>query len=165
VDATQQSTPPQLFDAFEAGEITRGQLHAALRWHHLRLLDEVEEAVAHPHATWFEGLIAKRVAARWVGRHGSRRIRLILAALSRVPDFEPAHWLWNALHPDVPVHCFFRPRHEPVFRLLRVNHTHGGIHVGVEHGHKHDGLERDDFLLRHHGTQFLAERLDRQPHG
>lgn len=151
---TPRPTPPQIFEEFESQRITREQLHAALRWHHLDLIDEVVEAHENPLATFWEGLLAKRAAARWSGRHGHWRIRHIFHALSHVPDFPPAQGLWNALHPDVPLHCFFRLRRAPVFRLLKVQVRHGLIEVHVEHGSKADGFQREAFHLTH-----LQDRL------
>lgn len=152
-------TPSQLFAEFEAGTINRAQLQAAIRWHHEQLLEEVEEAHEDPQRTWLEGLLAKRTAARWADRHGERRLRHLFAALADVPDFEPAHYLWNALHPDVPLHCFFRLRRPPVFRLLRLRHLHGRIHALVEHGGDPD-LERDHFVFVHEGTRLVAQRAE-----
>lgn len=152
-------TPPQLFAEFEAGNITRAQLQVALRWHHEQLLEEVEEAHEDPKRTWLEGLLARRLASRWAERHGERRLRHIFAALAELPDFEPAHYLWNALHPDVPLHCFFRLRRPPVIRLLRLRNRHGRLHALIEYGGE-EALERDHFVFIHAGPRLEARRSD-----
>lgn len=144
-----QPTPPQLFDEFEAGRITREQLHAGLAWHAEGLVEEVIEAHENPQATWWEGMLAKRAAIRLANRHGVWRVRHVLAALSRIPDFEPARYLWNALHPDVPLHVFFRLRSRPVFRLLRIENRHGNLHATVEYEDDDGNSRRETYLLTH----------------
>jgi len=144
-----QPTPPQLFDEFEAGRITREQLHAGLDWHARQLVEEIIEAAENPLAAWWDGMLAKRAAARWASRHGVWRVRHVLAALARVPEFEPAQLLWNALHPDVPLHCFFRLRRAPTFRLLRLESRNGHLRAVVEHGTPGEGLLREEFHLEH----------------
>ena len=152
-----QPTPPQLFDEFENGRISREQLHAGLDWHARQLVAEIIEASENPLAAWWDGILAKRAAARWAARHGSWRIRHILAALAEVPDFEPARLLWNARHPDVPLHCFFVMRRPPVFRLLRVENRHGHLRVLVEHGSP--DLLREEFHLEHVRGGLQATRV------
>ena len=67
-------TPPQLFDEFEAGAITREQLHAGLAWHARELVEEIIEVHENPVAAWWDTMLAKRTAARWASRHGLWRI-------------------------------------------------------------------------------------------
>ena len=143
-------TPPQLFDDFEAGLLTREQLHAAMAFHARTVIEEVVEARENPVAAWWEGVLARKTAARLAARHGERRLRAIFAALAALPDFLPAQWLWNAHHPDVPLFCFLRLRREPLFRLLRVAHEAGGIRVTVEYGPADPALvTREEFTLAH----------------
>lgn len=157
-----QPTPPQLFDEFDAGRITREQLHAGLAWHARGLVEEIIEAHSNPLATWWEGMLAKRAAARLAGRHGIWRVRHVLAALSRIPDFEPARYLWNALHADVPLHVFFRLRSQPVFRLLKIENQHGNLHARVEYEDADGEIQRETFLLTHarHGLEADPRPLD-----
>jgi hypothetical protein len=149
-----QPTPPQLFEDFEAGRITRKQLHAGLEWHARELVEEVVEAHEDPRGTWWEGMLAKRAAARLANRHGLWRVRHVLAALSRIPEFEPARYLWNALHPDVPLHAFFRMRRRPVLRLLKIENRHGNLHATVEYDDS-EGERRLETYLLCHGTRGL----------
>ncbi|BCX49391.1 hypothetical protein HAHE_32990 [Haloferula helveola] len=142
-------TPPQLFDEFDAGRITREQLHAGLSWHAEGLVEEIVEAHEDPVTNWWEAMLAKRAAARITSRHGTWRIRHVLAALSRLPDFEPSRYLWNALHPDVPLHCFFRMRREPLFRLLKLENRNGLIRALIEHGPVDGKLVRETYVLEH----------------
>ncbi|GAA5482228.1 hypothetical protein [Haloferula sargassicola] len=141
--------PPRLFEEFEAGAITREQLHAAMAWHAQELIVEVEEAVEDPVATWWETMLAKRAAGRLANRHGERRVRHVLLALSRIPGYSHARFLWNASHPDVPLHCFFRMRREPLFRLISIQHAHPMLRATVERGHGKGGLAREVYLLEH----------------
>lgn len=141
--------PPRLFEDFEAGLITREQLHAAMAWHAQELLVEVEEAVQDPIATWWETMLARRAAARLSNRHGERRVRLVLHALSRVPGYSHARYLWNATHPDVPLHCFFRMRREPKFRLIGIQNRNGMLRATVERDSDDGGPVQEVFILEH----------------
>jgi hypothetical protein len=151
-------TPPQLFDDFEDGRITRAQLHAGLEWHARELVEEIIEAHENPIAAWWDNMLAKRAADRWANRHGIWRVRHVLFALSRIPEFEPSSLLWNALHPDVPLHCFLRMRREPVFRLLQIENRRGILRVRVAHGRTEDGILKEDFILEHIGNKLEAHR-------
>ncbi|MCU0794949.1 MAG: hypothetical protein MUF31_03335 [Akkermansiaceae bacterium] len=149
--------PPRLFEEFEAGRITRAQLHAALAWHARELLVEVEEAVRDPAATWWETLLSKRYAARLIARHGIARLRHALVALSRVPDFDHARYLWNAGHHDVPLHCFFRLRRAPYFRLVSLIHREGQLRITIACGEDPKNLVEQSFLLHHSAGGLVAE--------
>lgn len=157
-----QPTPPQLFEEFENGHITREQLHAGLAWHARELVAEVVEAHEDPRGTWWEGMLAKRAAARIANRHGTWRTRHVLAALARIPDFEPARYLWNALHPDVPLHVFFRMRRRPVLRLLKILNRQGDLHAEIEYDDDQGERRRETYLLTHgaHGLQADPRPLD-----
>ena len=154
-------TPPQLYDDFEAGLLTREQLHAAMAFHARNVIEEVVEAAENPLAAWWEGVLARKTAARLAARHGERRLRAILAALAELPDFLPAQWLWNAHHPDVPLFCFLRLRREPVFRVIRIANEAGTVTVTLEYGASDPRLiTRETFTLAHrrHGGLEVTER-------
>ncbi|MBK1826076.1 hypothetical protein [Haloferula rosea] len=152
-----QPTPPQLFDEFESGNITRAQLHAGLQWHARELVEEIIEVHENPIAAWWDTMLAKRTADRWASRHGIWRIRHVLAALARVPGFEPARFLWQALHADVPLHCFFRLRQKPVFRLTKLENRRGMLRAEVEYEDADEQIVRSTFLLEHTPEGLSAE--------
>ncbi|NJM38767.1 MAG: hypothetical protein HC845_13355 [Akkermansiaceae bacterium] len=127
-------TPTQIFASFERGEIEREEMQALMALHARELIQEMEEDYQNPAAALIETLLARRAAGKLIRRHGARMIREILVALSEIPDFPPARNLWNASHPDVPLHCFLRIRREPVFRILSIEPKNGGIQVVTEHG-------------------------------
>lgn len=142
-------TPNQIFALFERGEIEREELQALMAVHARELIAEMEEDYQNPAAAWIESLLAKRAAGRLVRRHGSRLVREVLVALSGVPDFPPARNLWNAAHPDVPLHCFLRIRREPVFRILTLELRSEAIEVLIEHGDSRRGRgSRQEFVLK-----------------
>src|SRR5690606_26299466 len=87
-----------------------------------------------PAAAWLETMRARRMAAKWMGRHGVHLLREVLHALSLVPDFPPAAVLWNASHPDLPLHVFFRIKREPVFRIISLERDGGDVVVDCEYG-------------------------------
>jgi hypothetical protein len=127
-------TPTQIFASFERGEIDRDEVHALMALHARELIQEMEEDHQNPAAALIESLLARRSAGRLVHRHGGRLLREILLAISEVSEFPAAKYLWNAAHPDVPLHCFLRMRREPVFRVAAIKHRGEVIDVEVEHG-------------------------------
>jgi len=142
-------SPHQVFMSFERGEIEREEMHALMALHARELISEMEEDYQNPAAAWIETLLARRAAGRLQRRHGASLIRQILAALAEVPDFPPSRYFWNADHSDVPLHCFFRIRREPVFRILDIQSNDVEINVLVEHGTAARGkAKRQKFLLK-----------------
>ena len=142
-------TPRQIFASFERGEMDRDAMHALMAQHARGLIEEMEEDYQNPAAAWIESLLARRAARRLVRRHGSRLLREVLGALADVADFPPTRYLWNAAHPDVPLHCFLRMRREPVFRILSLEVLSGVIRVAVEHGEAARGkATRRAFVLK-----------------
>lgn len=127
-------TPSEIFSRYENGEIDRDELHALMALNARELIAEMEEDHLNPAAALIEGLLTRRAAARLVRKHGGRLIREILHALSEVRDFPPARRLWNALHPDVPLHCFIRVRREPVFGLIAIERSGSDFVVETKFG-------------------------------
>ncbi|MGD9418473.1 MAG: hypothetical protein Q7R22_005995 [Verrucomicrobiota bacterium JB025] len=141
-------TPRQLFSQFERGEIERDELHALMAVHQRELIEEMEEDYQNPAAALIEYLLAKRATGKLVRRHSSRVLREVLIALADVEDFEPSRRLWNAGHPDVPLHSYFRIRREPVFRIGEIRLRGGRVEVDVEHGEAGRGkTEKRRFTL------------------
>ena len=114
-------TPDQLLARFERGEIERTELHALMALHARELIREMEEDRLNPAAALIERFQTARLARRLAKRHGARLVRECLVALSEVADFPPSARLWNASHPDVPLHCFFRVKRAPAFRLVAIH--------------------------------------------
>ncbi len=142
-------TPPQLFELFEAGRLTRAELHAALDLHVRALLEEIVRDQVHPVLAAIERKLSKQVAAKLARRHGEPEVREIFRALAEVADFPPARTLWNAGHPDVPLECFLRTRNDPVFRVLRIDVTRLTATIAVEYGcAREKSLVREEFALR-----------------
>ena len=145
-------SPKQIFARFERGEIERDELHAMMAAHARELIAEMEDDYRNPAVAWIEGLRARTAAALLIRRHGSRLIREVLVALSEVPDFPHAGHLWNADHPEVPIHCFLRIGREPVFRIVTLKKSAEEIELLIEHGKAGRGqasrrlfvLKRDD---------------------
>ncbi len=127
-------TPIQIFASFERGEIGREEMHAMMALHARELIKEMEEDYQNPASALIENLLARRSVSRLVRRHSSRLFREILVALADLADFAPSRYLWNASHPDVPLHCFLRMRREPVFRISSIRQKGDEVEVEVEHG-------------------------------
>jgi hypothetical protein len=153
-------TPRQIFASFERGEIEREEMHAMMALHARELIQEMEEDRQNPAAAWIESVLARRAVSRLVRRHGSRLLREVLVALADVPDFPAARGLWNAAHPDVPLHCFLRMRREPVFRILNLELVAGGVQVAVEYGEAGQG--RTTQQRKFHLARNLSWKLEVQ---
>ncbi len=154
-------TPPQLFRRFERGEIDREELHAALAVHARGLIAEMVEVHRNPKASYLERLRNLAAARKLSKKHGAARIREILAVLGTIEGFPPAQILWNAGHADVPLHCFFRMKAEPVFRIVRLEVQPMLVSLDVEYGsHPRDKTTRESILLQRNALLEL-ELLDR----
>ena len=151
-------SPREIFASFERGEIERAELQALMALHARELIREMEEDYQNPAVAWLEGLLARRAAGKLVRRHGGRLLREVLMALSEVQDFPPARYLWNSSHVDVPLHCFFRMRREPVFRIVSLESKSGEVTVVTEYGEaaKGKGTRRTFFLRRDPQWQLKA---------
>ena len=143
-------TPNEIFARFERGEIDRDELQALMALNARELIAEMEEDYRNPMEAWIEQVLSKRLASKLSRKYGGRLVRETLHALSMVPDFPPGRYLWNALHPDVPLHCFFRIRRAPIFRILSLERkgetvlieTHYGVKGGDESIHRKFTLKR-----------------------
>jgi hypothetical protein len=152
-------TPPQLFREFESGRITREQLHTAMAEHAKDLIDDIEAARQNPLAAYMDKVLSKKVAAKLRRRYTEPVVREVLTALAEIPDFPPANLLWNAGHRDVPLHCFLRPRREPVFRILSLELSIRSIEISIEHGpaKRRDAIRETFTLRRQSGGQLVWE--------
>lgn len=142
-------SPREILASFERGELEREEMQALMALHARELIREMEEDYQNPAVALIESLLARRAVGKLVRQHSKRLLREVLVALADVPDFPPVKYLWNASHPDVPLHCFLRIRREPVFRILRIEAKGGEFLVLVEHGLAAKGKgERKSFLLK-----------------
>lgn len=148
----QLPSPREIFSRFERGECDRDEVHAMMALHARELIGEMEEDYQNPAAALIEMLLARRLTGRLARRVGSRVLREILVALSEVEDFAEARSLWNAGHPDVPLHCFFRMRRKPMFKIVSIRLEGEMFQVAVEHGIATDkSSERRSFRLKRDG--------------
>lgn len=127
-------TPRQLFRAFDNGQISREQFRELMRPHAENLIEEMEEVHQNPLAAWIEMLKNRRIAWRLARTHGEVLVREIFVALSDVPGFPLANWLWNADRPGLPLYCFLRSRREPIFRILKIETAPFIVVAHVEYG-------------------------------
>ncbi len=142
-------TPPELFRQFERGDMSREELQAAMAIHARGLIDEMLEARKNPVTAYWERLRNRSAAKKWVRKLGKIRLREILMTLGTIESFPPAQILWNAGHVDVPLHCFFRTRHEPVFRIKQIEAESMKVTVQVEYGRSSkERIKREEIVLR-----------------
>lgn len=143
-----QLTPRQLFRLFDSGALSREQLREALQSHARELIDEMEDVHANPQASWLESMVNKHRAGRLARQHGEPKVREIFLALSELPNFPPAQFLWNADHADVPLHCFLRSRREPLFQVVKIVSAPFMLLVTIDHGSVKKGeATREVFTL------------------
>ncbi len=127
-------TPNEIFARLERGEIERDEMQALMALHARELIAEIEEDHLNPVEALLEQLLARRSASNLAKKHGGRLVREVLFALSEVPDFPPARLLWNAMHADVPLHCFLRIRRLPIFRVVSFEKKGDTVFVETQHG-------------------------------
>jgi hypothetical protein len=131
--------PNQIFESLAKGEIEREEMQAMMAIHARELIAEMEEDHQNPAAALLEQLLARRASSKLARKHGGRVVREVLHALSEVADFPPSKYLWNALHPDVPLHCFLRMRRVPIFRIVSMEKKGESVFVETQHGSAEKG--------------------------
>lgn len=134
LDLQDPPPPPRLFQLFEAKEISREDLHEAMAVHARGLIEEMEEQRRSPVAAWVENSRNRRAAEKLKRDYDEVALRETLSAVAETPNFPPSNLLWNAMHRDVPLHCFVRSRHEPVLRILHFASQPMTSEVIIEHG-------------------------------
>lgn len=127
-------TPQQLFRWLDSGRISREEFRTAMAVHAGEIIQEMEQAHANPLVAKFNELMNRREAWKWSRKYGEVVLREILCALMDEERFSPARWLWNAAHPHIPLHCFFRTRGTPVLRFLELTVRPQNATVLIEHG-------------------------------
>jgi hypothetical protein len=130
--STMLETPRQLAARFERGEIERHEFQALMALHARELIQEIEEEHHNPLAAWLESRLARASVKKLLKKHSASQIREILSALAEAPGFPLAKYLWNASHPDVPLHCFFRIRKSPVFQILSITTEGNTVELHLE---------------------------------
>jgi hypothetical protein len=141
--------PDRLFELFEAGAIDRETLQSLMALQARGLIAEMEEDRLNPAAAVLEHFRNLRAVFKLIRRHGQNLVRDTFAALARTPGFPPSMFLWNASHPDVPLHCFIRSKREPVFRVLKFETDGTVVRIEVEYGVRYPkALHREHFTLK-----------------
>ena len=126
-------SPRQLFQLLDAGRLTLTEFREAMKSNALEIIDEMEEDHLNPVQAFLEQMLCRRAASKLLKKHTEPLIREVLQALSEISDFTPARWLWNAAHPHIPLHAFFRSKREPVFRVLALEAMPQVVTITVEY--------------------------------
>jgi hypothetical protein len=113
--------------------MSREEFREAMRNHALEIIEEMEEDHLNPLEAFMEQMLCRRAASKLLKQHEEALIREVLQALSELDDFPPGRWLWNAAHPHLPLHAFFRSKREPVFRVLALDAMPQLVTVAVEY--------------------------------
>jgi hypothetical protein len=142
-------SPRQLFQLLDSGRITREEFRERMKECAEEIITEMEEDHLNPVAALLEQMISRRAAGKLLRHHQEPLIREVLQALSEVDDFPPARWLWNAAHPHIPLHAFFRSKREPVFRVVKLEAMPQLVTATVEYGTVGgNGLVREELRMR-----------------
>ncbi len=126
--------PRQLFRQFESGQISREELQAQMGEHQRHIIEEMEENRRNPVATLLEQMRNRRAATKLIKQYDEASVREVLSALADQLNFPPSNLLWNAEHREVPLFCFIRMKHEPVFRITRLDIHPQVASVEIEYG-------------------------------
>ncbi|MFK7852435.1 MAG: hypothetical protein AB8D78_15780 [Akkermansiaceae bacterium] len=138
-------TPGQLVAKFERGEIDRAEFQSLMLVHQRELIEEIDEDHQNPLAAWLESRLAKSSLKKLLKKHSTFQIREILIALSEAEGFPLAKYIWNATHPDIPLHCFFRMRREPIFQILSIRSHSDSVELHLE---IHKSRNRQKIILK-----------------
>ncbi|HRJ08199.1 MAG TPA: hypothetical protein PK490_17690 [Prosthecobacter sp.] len=145
----QPSNPRVLMQQLDSGRISHEEFRQAMSEHAREIIVEMEEDRANPAVAFLEQMLSRRAASRLLKKNEESVIREVLAALAEVEDFPPGRWLWNAAHPHIPLHAFFRTRREPVFRITQMEAMPQVVSVTLEHGPADKSLvAREEFRMR-----------------
>jgi hypothetical protein len=142
------------------------EFREAMKVNAQEIIVEMEEDHLNPVQAFMEQMLCRRAASKLLKKHQEQVIREVLQALSEIDDFHPARWLWNAGHPHIPLHAFFRSKREPVFRVVTLEALPQVVTVTVEYGAPiSTSLIREEFRLRRDRRgQLGLERRQAVPH-
>jgi len=141
--------PDRLFELFESGRIDRETLQALMAIQARQLIEEMDEDRQNPAAAFIEHLRNLRVAIKLARRHGQQVLRDVFSTLARMEGFPPTKLLWNASHAHVPLHCFFRTKREPVFRVLKLVNDGAVVRIEIEYGVRYPkAVHREAIVLK-----------------
>lgn len=142
-------SPRHLFHLLDTGRLSPEAFREAMREHAREIIVEMEEDHANPMTAFLEQMRCRRAAARLLKQHEEAAVREVLLALAELEDFTPARWLWNAGHPHIPLHAFFRIQRDPVFRIVHLEALPQVVSVQVEHGRPGlPAVTREEIRLR-----------------
>lgn len=155
-------TPAQLFRQLDQGRISSEQFRSMMTLHQRLLLEDIDDSARDPGLSWFDEVLNRRAARHLEKAHGEDVVREVLVALSEVPDFPPAHQIWNAGHKLLPLYCFFRTKRGPIFRIVNMEVLPQMVGVVVEYARskKADCLREEITLRRNRqGELMFVNRL------
>lgn len=133
----------------DTGRISQEEFRESMAKHAKEVIVEMEEDHLNPAAAFLEQMICRRAASKLLKHHEESLIREVLLALSDLSDFPPGRWLWNAGHPHMPLHAFFRSQREPVFRIVTLDAMPQMVTVVVEYGVAGlPDVKKEEFRLR-----------------
>ena len=141
--------PNRLFRELESGRMSRQDFHEAMAVHAQELIGEMEEQRRNPLAAFSEFIRNRRSARKLSRKHGEAVVREVFVTLADIEGFAPASLLWNAGHRHVPLYCFLRLRHRPLFRVIAMESGLTKVIITVEYQFGGDPYPvRETFMLK-----------------
>jgi|GEM_PF-881343 hypothetical protein len=110
----------QLLRQYDHGQITPAEFRQQMAAVAKEVLEEIEADHLNPMAAMAENLQCRYEVARLMVHHSAQDVRDILEALAQEEHCASARFLWNASHPHIPLHTFFRIRRQPTLRIHRI---------------------------------------------
>lgn len=142
-------SPRQLMHQLDMGLISPEQFRASMAAHAREVIEEMEEDHLNPAFAFLEQMQSRRLVSKLLKHHEEPLLREVLLALSELADFPPGRWLWNAGHPHMPLHAFFRTQRTPTFRFLTLEAAPQVVRVVVEYGVQDgEGTRKEEIYLR-----------------
>ena len=153
-------SPSELHRMFDEGEITREELHASINVHARALVEEIVDENQNPIAAFLEQRRNRLAAKKLIKKHGSALLREVIVALSNERTFPLAGLFWNASHEDIPLFCFLRTKHPPIFRISEIVDNPRILLAKVAYGADPKALTEETISMRRdwQGTLVVDKR-------
>ena len=126
--------PNKLLAWYQSGSITRKQWLAGMRLQLLQALREIAEDGKNPEGALLERLRCRNAARRLTKKHTESELREVFMSLSRLDDFPPANYLWNADHLETPIHTMLREKRVPVLKVIDLEIHRLSARLTIEYG-------------------------------
>ena len=109
-----------LLRQYDRGLISPEEFRRQMRLACVEVIEEMKQDKLNPLAAMAENLQCRYDVARLLRGHSQQDLREVLEALAREEHLPVSRYLWNAAHPHIPLHSFFRVRRQPTLRIHQI---------------------------------------------